>query len=169
MDSVNPIDVSMLARIAFDGGQGRGRRRGGREGSLPRLVEDAWAERLRILVKVAEGIEMRAGEIALIECMDSGPAPRFMAEAAIRGRRTSASSPTKPPAQRTDRSHARPRRRTRPRATPSAKCASSRRGCRRLHDRLLNGERCTSSWRLLVQAPIHDEVTKHVAEAAKRK
>ena len=43
------------------------------------------AERRRILIKVAEGIEARADEIALTECMDTGQALRFMAKAALRG------------------------------------------------------------------------------------
>ena len=43
------------------------------------------AERRKILIKVAEAIEARAEEIALIECMDTGQAIRFMSKAALRG------------------------------------------------------------------------------------
>jgi 5-carboxymethyl-2-hydroxymuconic-semialdehyde dehydrogenase len=42
-------------------------------------------ERKAILIKVAEGIEARAEEIAFTECMDTGQALRFMSKAAIRG------------------------------------------------------------------------------------
>ncbi len=43
------------------------------------------AERRRILHKIADGIEARADEIALVECMDTGQCWRFMSKAALRG------------------------------------------------------------------------------------
>ncbi|MEX0283872.1 MAG: 5-carboxymethyl-2-hydroxymuconate semialdehyde dehydrogenase [Paracoccaceae bacterium] len=42
-------------------------------------------ERRKILIRVAEGIEARAEEIALCECWDTGQAYRFMSKAALRG------------------------------------------------------------------------------------
>jgi 5-carboxymethyl-2-hydroxymuconic-semialdehyde dehydrogenase len=42
-------------------------------------------ERRRILHAVADAIEARAEEIALVECMDTGQAWRFMSKAALRG------------------------------------------------------------------------------------
>ncbi len=42
-------------------------------------------ERRKILIKVAEGIEARATEIALCECWDTGQAFKFMSKAALRG------------------------------------------------------------------------------------
>jgi len=42
-------------------------------------------ERRKLLIKVAEGIEARAEEIALCECWDTGQAIRFMSKAALRG------------------------------------------------------------------------------------
>ena len=42
-------------------------------------------QRKAILIKIAEGIEARAEEIALCECWDTGQAWRFMSKAAIRG------------------------------------------------------------------------------------
>ena len=42
-------------------------------------------ERKKILIRVAEGIEARATEIALCECWDTGQAWRFMSKAALRG------------------------------------------------------------------------------------
>ncbi|WP_299030894.1 5-carboxymethyl-2-hydroxymuconate semialdehyde dehydrogenase [uncultured Sulfitobacter sp.] len=42
-------------------------------------------ERKKILIKVAEGIEARAEEIALCECWDTGQALKFMSKAALRG------------------------------------------------------------------------------------
>jgi 5-carboxymethyl-2-hydroxymuconic-semialdehyde dehydrogenase len=43
------------------------------------------AERRRVLHAVADAIEARAEEIALVECMDTGQAWRFMSKAALRG------------------------------------------------------------------------------------
>jgi len=42
-------------------------------------------ERRRILHRIADLIEARADEIALVECMDTGQAWRFMSKAALRG------------------------------------------------------------------------------------
>jgi len=43
------------------------------------------AERKLILIRIAEGIEARAEEIALCECWDTGQAYKFMSKAALRG------------------------------------------------------------------------------------
>jgi len=43
------------------------------------------AQRRKILIKIAEGIEARAEEIALCECWDTGQAYKFMSKAALRG------------------------------------------------------------------------------------
>ncbi|MCP5145698.1 MAG: 5-carboxymethyl-2-hydroxymuconate semialdehyde dehydrogenase [Gammaproteobacteria bacterium] len=43
------------------------------------------ARRRKILHAIADGIEARADEIALCECMDTGQAYRFMSKAALRG------------------------------------------------------------------------------------
>ncbi len=42
-------------------------------------------ERRKILIRIAEGIEARAEEIALCECWDTGQAYKFMSKAALRG------------------------------------------------------------------------------------
>lgn len=42
-------------------------------------------DRKRILIKIAEGIEARAEEIALCECWDTGQTIKFMSKAALRG------------------------------------------------------------------------------------
>ncbi len=42
-------------------------------------------ERKKILIRIAEGIEARAEEIALCECWDTGQTIKFMSKAAIRG------------------------------------------------------------------------------------
>ncbi|MFV1601376.1 MULTISPECIES: 5-carboxymethyl-2-hydroxymuconate semialdehyde dehydrogenase [unclassified Phaeobacter] len=43
------------------------------------------SERRKILIRIAEGIEARAEEIALCECWDTGQAYKFMSKAALRG------------------------------------------------------------------------------------
>lgn len=42
-------------------------------------------ERRNVMIKIAEGIEARAEEIALCECWDTGQAYKFMSKAALRG------------------------------------------------------------------------------------
>ena len=42
-------------------------------------------ERKKILIRIAEGIEARAEEIALCECWDTGQTIKFMSKAALRG------------------------------------------------------------------------------------
>lgn len=42
-------------------------------------------ERKKVLIRIAEGIEARAEEIALCECWDTGQAYKFMSKAALRG------------------------------------------------------------------------------------
>jgi 5-carboxymethyl-2-hydroxymuconic-semialdehyde dehydrogenase len=59
-------------------------------GDAARDAFPAWrampgAERRRLLHRVADAIEARADEIALVECMDTGQAWRFMSKAALRG------------------------------------------------------------------------------------
>jgi len=59
-------------------------------GDAARDAAPAWralpgAERRALLHRVADAIEARADEIALVECMDTGQAWRFMSKAALRG------------------------------------------------------------------------------------
>ena len=42
-------------------------------------------ERRKLLHKIADAIEARADEIALIECIDTGQPIRYMSKAALRG------------------------------------------------------------------------------------
>lgn len=53
--------------------------------AFPAWRATAGTERRRILHAVADAIEARAEEIALVECMDTGQAWRFMSKAALRG------------------------------------------------------------------------------------
>ena len=84
-ETVSPVDNRPLARVAV-----------GTPADVEAAVaaaRDAFAtwrrikgsERRRLLHRVADLIEARADEIALVECMDTGQAWRFMSKAALRG------------------------------------------------------------------------------------
>jgi 5-carboxymethyl-2-hydroxymuconic-semialdehyde dehydrogenase len=53
--------------------------------AFPEWRATAGSERRRLLHRIADAIEARADEIALLECMDTGQAWRFMSKAALRG------------------------------------------------------------------------------------
>ncbi len=55
------------------------------------------AKRKKLLHKVADLIEAHADDIAVLECIDTGQAHRFMAKAAIRAAENFAFSPIAPP------------------------------------------------------------------------
>src|SRR5579883_2545779 len=65
----SPVDGSVLAKVA----------RGTAED-----IDRAATMRRKLLHRVADGIEARADDIAVLECIDTGQAYRFMAKAAIR-------------------------------------------------------------------------------------
>ena len=84
-ENVSPVDQASLGKVAS-----------GTPVEVARACEAAadafrtWkkvggSERRRILHRIADAIEARADEIALVECMDTGQAWRFMSKAALRG------------------------------------------------------------------------------------
>lgn len=84
-DTVSPIDMQTLASVA----------RGGAADidQAAQAARDAFADwarmegehRKALLHRIADAIEARAEEIALVECMDTGQALKFMSKAALRG------------------------------------------------------------------------------------
>ncbi|MEO0709802.1 MAG: 5-carboxymethyl-2-hydroxymuconate semialdehyde dehydrogenase [Pseudomonadota bacterium] len=84
-DSISPVDKSVICQVAQGSAADIDR--------AARAAADAFAswrdmparERRAILIRIAEGIEARAEEIALCECWDSGQALKFMSKAALRG------------------------------------------------------------------------------------
>ncbi|MDF3413033.1 5-carboxymethyl-2-hydroxymuconate semialdehyde dehydrogenase [Sulfitobacter sp. M57] len=84
-ENTSPVDKSVICDVA----QGTA----DDIDSAANAAHDAFAawrdmpalERKRILIKVAEGIEARAEEIALCECWDTGQTYKFMSKAALRG------------------------------------------------------------------------------------
>ncbi|RYH02641.1 5-carboxymethyl-2-hydroxymuconate semialdehyde dehydrogenase [Salipiger sp. IMCC34102] len=84
-ETISPVDRSVICKVAH-----------GTAGDIDRAANAAHAafaewrdmpalERKKILIRVAEGIEARAEEIALCECWDTGQALKFMSKAALRG------------------------------------------------------------------------------------
>ncbi|WP_299376377.1 5-carboxymethyl-2-hydroxymuconate semialdehyde dehydrogenase [uncultured Tateyamaria sp.] len=83
--SVSPVDESHICDVA--------RGDAGDIDAAAQAAHAAFAEwrdmpatqRRAILIRIAEGIEARAEEIALCECWDTGQAYKFMSKAALRG------------------------------------------------------------------------------------
>ncbi|WP_372886524.1 5-carboxymethyl-2-hydroxymuconate semialdehyde dehydrogenase [Shimia sp.] len=84
-DTRSPVDHSLICTVARgDAGDIDAAARAAAE-AFPAWRDLPARERRDILIRVAEGIEARAEEIALCECWDTGQALRFMSKAALRG------------------------------------------------------------------------------------
>src|SRR3984957_13224151 len=75
----SPVDGAVLATVTR-----------GTPATIARQAFKAWLEmpatmRKKLLHRVADAIEDHADDIAVLECIDTGQAHRFMAKAAIRG------------------------------------------------------------------------------------
>src|ERR1700739_2830415 len=77
-DSISPIDLQPLAKVARGGAGDVHRGAQGAKAAFPAWAAMAGDKRKALLHKVADAIESRAEEIALVECMDTGQALRFM-------------------------------------------------------------------------------------------
>ena len=80
----SPVDAAVLATVARGGPEDIDR-----AATIARQAFKAWREmpatmRKKLLRRVADAIEDRADDIAVLECIDTGQAHRFMAKAAIR-------------------------------------------------------------------------------------
>lgn len=83
--TLSPVDKSVICDVAHGGAADID--------AAAHAAHDAFADwrdmpaldRKKILIRVAEGIEARAEEIALCECWDTGQAYKFMSKAALRG------------------------------------------------------------------------------------
>ena len=84
-ETKSPVDGSLLATVARGNAEDIDR-----AAARPRRAFKAWrdmpaAKRRKLLHRVADAIEDNADDIAVLECIDTGQAHRFMAKAAIRG------------------------------------------------------------------------------------
>lgn len=84
-ETMSPVDRATLALVAKGGADDIDHAAQAARTAFPDWRDMAGAKRRRILHDVADAIEERAEEIALIECMDTGQALRFMSKAALRG------------------------------------------------------------------------------------
>ena len=83
-ETTSPIDGAVLATVARGNAEDIDR-----AATAAALAFKAWrdmpaAMRKKLLHRVADAIEDRADDIAVLECIDTGQAHRFMAKAAIR-------------------------------------------------------------------------------------
>jgi 5-carboxymethyl-2-hydroxymuconic-semialdehyde dehydrogenase len=80
-----PVDDQLLAQVAAGDAADIDKAARAAAQAFPAWRDLAGAERRRLLHGIADAIEARAEEIALVETMDTGQAIRFMAQAAKRG------------------------------------------------------------------------------------
>ena len=80
-----PVDNSPLCRVARSDGEDVDRAARAAQDAFAGWAAMAGKERRTLLHAIADAIEARAEEIALIEAMDTGQSLRFMAKAAMRG------------------------------------------------------------------------------------
>lgn len=84
-ETFSPIDMRPLADVARSGATDVATAVSAAQAAFHEWSRMSGQQRRRILLAVADAIEARADEIALIECMDTGQALRFMKNAALRG------------------------------------------------------------------------------------
>ena len=84
-ESTSPVDKSVICDVAHGTVADIDSAASAAAENFPVWRDMPATERRKLLIKVAEGIEARAEEIALCECWDTGQAIRFMSKAALRG------------------------------------------------------------------------------------
>ncbi|KIC47396.1 betaine-aldehyde dehydrogenase [Ruegeria sp. ANG-S4] len=84
-DNTSPVDKSLICRVAQGNADDIDAAANAAADAFAQWRDMAATERRKILIRVAEGIEARAEEIALCECWDTGQALKFMSKAALRG------------------------------------------------------------------------------------
>lgn len=83
--TISPVDESVICDVAHGTDADIGVAAEAAHAAFPAWRDMPALERKQILIRVAEGIEARAEEIALCECWDTGQAFKFMSKAALRG------------------------------------------------------------------------------------
>ncbi len=84
-ETVSPIDLSVIGTAARGDATDIDAAAKAAHDAFPAWRDMDGAKRRAILHKIADGIVARAEEIALLECVDTGQALRFMSKAALRG------------------------------------------------------------------------------------
>ena len=84
-ETLSPVDLQPLAKVARGGAADIHRAARAAHAAFPEWAAMPGEARKKLLHRVADAIAARAEEIALVECMDTGQALRFMSKAALRG------------------------------------------------------------------------------------
>jgi len=84
-ENLSPVDGASLGRVASGTPAEVAAACEAARDAFPAWRRVDGTERRRLLHRIADAIEARADEIALVECMDTGQAWRFMSKAALRG------------------------------------------------------------------------------------
>ena len=84
-ETLSPVDKSTICQVARGDAGDIDKAAKAAKAAFPAWRDMPAKQRKSILIKIAEGIEARAEEIALCECWDTGQVWRFMSKAAIRG------------------------------------------------------------------------------------
>ena len=85
LDNLSPLDGRVINQVVSGDERDVHAAASAAEAALPAWRAMTGEQRRAILHRVADAIEARREEIALIECMDTGQALRFMSGAALRG------------------------------------------------------------------------------------
>ena len=83
--TISPVDKSIICDVARGSDADIDTAAEAAKAAFPAWRDMPAVERKKILIRVAEGIEARAEEIALCECWDTGQTLKFMSKAALRG------------------------------------------------------------------------------------
>lgn len=84
-ETISPVDLAPLAKVAHGKASDVDRAAEAAKSAFPAWAAMDGSKRRAILHRIADGIVARAEEIALLECLDTGQALRFMSKAALRG------------------------------------------------------------------------------------
>jgi len=84
-ESISPIDLRPICKVARSGAEDVDRAACAARAAFPQWAAMPGEKRKALLHRIADAIEARADEIALVESMDTGQALRFMSKAALRG------------------------------------------------------------------------------------
>jgi len=85
LETVTPVDGSVITTLARGDAEDIDRAATAAADAFPAWRDMPGEERKALLHRIADGIEARAEEIAILESWDTGQPIRFMAKAAIRG------------------------------------------------------------------------------------
>jgi 5-carboxymethyl-2-hydroxymuconic-semialdehyde dehydrogenase len=84
-ETISPVDLKPLAAVARGKAEDVDRAARAARAAFPAWAAMSGEKRKALLHSIADAIVARAEEIALVECMDTGQALKFMGKAALRG------------------------------------------------------------------------------------